>query len=172
MKKILALALALVLAFALAIPAFAAEETANVIGSAPADGALSGDSEGSVVTYNVAGSYIVSVPVGISADAGAEDAQLKISGLMLFYDTQLTVSITYDGELSVTDATEADNISYKLQFKAEGENYTDITKDVAFVTVEAGNNAEVTKNIKAVLLDSPIYAGVYTENVTFNVSIS
>ena len=162
MKKIIALALVLVFTIALAVPAFAADIT----GVDSNDALSNGTNNEAKVTYDVAGSYTVSVPATLVADGAAQE--VSAANVVLYRNTQLVVTVTYSGFLKV-DGDAATNLAYTIN-KAGGAVITSATD--AIFSITAGGSKTATQNIEAKINGIPGFAGNYTDSITFNVTIS
>ena len=164
MKKIIALALVLVFALALAIPTFAVD------GTIAEDKTITGGTPQSTnVTYNVSGSYTLSVPATLTANA-AETENVEISNVLLYKDTTLKVTVEYS-TMQIQDL-DASAVAFVLK---DGSDAT-INSGTVLFTYTAGGQTKAasaaSKAIKATVDESAMkYAGVYSGAVTFTVTV-
>ena len=161
MKKIIALALVLVFTIALAVPAFA--ENISLSGSDNGT-SLSGASNNTAkVTYNVDGAYTVSVPATLVANGDSQE--VSATGVMLYKGTKLTVTVTYD-TLKV-DEDEGTSLDYDIK---KGDAVIDKNGGEIF-SIEAGGETTKAQAIQAKVTGTAIFAGDYTDTITFAVVI-
>lgn len=122
------------------------------------------EKEVTTVEHTVDGSYAITIPDYIEADA--EDLPLTISNAVIPYDNTLSVSVEYDGHLKLIE-TESIQLSYRL-YADDSEIKTGDT----VLSIKAGTPDETTStNIGAKLVDQPKYAGIYTSTARFNVEV-
>ena len=165
MKKIISVTLALALLLSLTLPALAIDATVT----------SSGGTGISTLTYTVAQSFTVTIPESTAINAATKTGTGTVTvaaGTLIDYGNQLTVTITA--------ATNYDAANSKFRMKNGGnDNYieytikkgsTDVVKDTAFLTVLAGTvdetSAELTYTAAA-----PTISGIYTDTLTFTVSV-
>ena len=165
MKKALSLALALVFVFALAIPAFAAESVVTPDGA----GAFADKSGATTVTYNVAGTYTISIPADFSLnEAGAGTADISVSNVLIPVDKKLTVELAtanYDNGNYLVNNTS--KIPYTIK---NGEAV--IAQNTPFITVAAGTKAGATVSLDfAATVAAATLMGAHTDIITFTAKV-
>ncbi len=118
----------------------------------------------------IAGTYKVTIPdyieaVGMGKTPVMQDITVK--EVMIPYNSELSVGITYDGALKLKDNSDV-TIGYKVV--ADG---TDVTTGDTLLTIPAGTpDAVTTKAIGGILTEKPVYSGMYVNTATFVVSVS
>ena len=141
MKKILAITLAVLMLLALAVPAFAAEQEQVFTEGTDAEGSDVLPQEGDIkVTYGVAQSYIVTIPVDVGF---AEDEQgaiedidrtLSVTDVKIKGNEQITVAIDslYDYKLVDTNQKSVD-VTYTVSPKSYTGDVVETTTGTAIV---------------------------------------
>lgn len=118
----------------------------------------------------VAGSYKVTIPDYIeAAEMGKTPVMqdITVKDVMIPYNSELSVGITYDGALKLKDDSEV-TIGYKIV--ADG---ADVTTGDTLLTIPAGTpDAVTTAAIGGILTEKPVYSGMYVNTATFVVSVS
>ena len=147
MKKFIALVIAIVMMAAIAVPAFAVNET-------------TGDT---VVTYTTEDSYTVTIPATLAFD-GTENLSIVAN-----YANDVTITVTVDDEeaflLSGNEAT------YAYVLKVDGTAVE--AGDTVAQTTEAQGTATVALTCAwAEDVTAPEQAGTYTDTLTFNVAVA
>ena len=120
MKKFIALAIAVVMLAALAVPAFAANET-------------SGTTE---VTYTVGSTYTVDIPATVAV---GETVTVKLSAVNILEDQKVTVTASTDGKFNGT-------IEGAFEIAQTGTELVD-TDDTVTVAVTAGDGLPTAAGI-------------------------
>ncbi|MDE5995080.1 MAG: hypothetical protein K2G60_06170 [Oscillospiraceae bacterium] len=180
MKKIISIILAIVMMMAIAIPTFAAEKTLDQ--DHTSNTATAYYQAGKVVDDNntedptddtVQGTWSVTIPTYINVakkDSVPTEYSVVAKDVLIPYDTNLTVAVDYDAlELS------GNTLAYKMQADPQSSNGTlaDITTGATILTAAAGNpTAVTTSQIGAVLTAKPVYSGIWTDTVTFTVTVA
>lgn len=123
----------------------------------------------------VAGTYTVSIPDVINAAAVDEEPtvyNVTAKDVLIAYNTNLTVDVTYQSDLKLTDNTAA-TVGYELQANPQSAgSLAAVSSGDTLLTVPAGTPEQTTTTqVAAVLTDSPAYSGVYTNAVTFSISV-
>ncbi len=176
MKKFISIFLCVVSIFAMAVPSFAAtlNET-NTSGSMIADykAGYTSDDKGTEdpTDDDVVGSYTVTIPEYIVVTEAGQDIQnqvVKINDAMLLYDTIMYISVTY-----TSLKCGRQSIAYKMQRAEDGSNYyIDVASGSNIIEVRAGNpTTERRMKLSAVLTESAVFAGNYTDTVVFNITV-
>ncbi|MDE5994261.1 MAG: hypothetical protein K2G60_01975, partial [Oscillospiraceae bacterium] len=89
------------------------------------------------------------------------------SKVMLLPNETLSVSCEYSGKLLLRE-----NASTTLDYKMQN-NSTDFNSGATVLTCSAGTpDAVFSTAIGSILTAAPIFAGVYTDTVTFNCSVA
>ena len=123
----------------------------------------------------VAGTYTVSIPDVINAAAVDEEPtvyNVTAKDVLIAYNTNLTVDVTYQSDLKLTDNTAA-TVGYELKANPQSAgSLAAVSSGDTILTVPAGTPEQTTTTqVAAVLTDSPAYSGVYTNTVTFSISV-
>ncbi|MCR4594411.1 MAG: hypothetical protein K5761_05095 [Clostridiales bacterium] len=176
MKKILSLILAVICIFSISIPVFAAtvderHTSGNMIADYKAGYTTDDKGTEDPTDDDVESSYDISIPEYIVVTAQNEDRTVQtveITNAMLEYDTILYLSLSYSS-LKCGRQT----LGYKFQRADDGsQNFVDVQSGSNIIEVRAGSpNAVSHMNLSAVLTQSPIFAGNYTDTVTFNATV-
>lgn len=172
MKKILTAFILVMALFVTSIPAFASE-------------ADTGDTTvyhkiGQIVNVNdpddptddeIAGTYTVSIPAYIEAapkdQTPADEQDVRASDVLIPYGTQLLVKMEFDGRLRLKNNRDV-TVGYKMQI-----NGYDAVSGSSVLSVPAGNPDEISSAfIGSALTETPAYSGIYTDTVTFVMSVS
>ena len=116
------------------------------------------------VQYTVNGSYTISIPDYIEAET--EGSFVEISNVLIPYDHKLTVTAEFDGLLRLKDATHI-TLPYSLLAEEKECRNGDI------ILWQTAGNLKKTSSVKlsAQVTESPLYAGLYTSTVMFNIGI-
>ena len=191
MKKVLSLALAFILAFALAIPAFAA--TLEEEGIAPkGDGdnflGTNNGNEQTVVTYNVAGSYTISIPASITinyskdniVDTGSDNT-IQATEVMLPHAKQLKVTVSGIGqngafELYANGDKNVDVVTFKITADTKNINPGDLSTPVLQMQKEGVRDTRGLWgygpiNLVLTANELPKYNETYTGYLTFTAQV-
>lgn len=118
----------------------------------------------------ISGTYKVTIPDYIEAaeiDKTPVAQNITVKEVMIPYNSNLSVGITYDGKLKLKDNSDV-TIGYKIV--ADG---ADVVTNDTILTVPAGTpDAVTTAAIGGILTEKPIYSGMYVNTATFVVSVS
>ena len=125
MKKFIALAIAVVMLAALAVPAFAANETSG----------------NTVVTYSVGETYTVNVPATLELNETTKTGTLtvKLTAVNILDGKQVTVTATTDGKLG--DKEDAFEIEQTGTALVDLEDEVVVAVEVVDAPTAAGNHA-------------------------------
>lgn len=180
MKKTISIMLAVVMAMAVAIPTFAADKTLDQ--DHTSNTATAYYQAGNVIDKNgtedptddvVQGTWNVTIPTYIEVaekDGIPTEYDVVAKNVLIPYETNLTVKVDYDAlELS------GNTLAYKMQADPQSGNgsLADVTTGATILTAAAGEpNAVTTSQIGAVLTAEPLYSGVWSDTVTFTVSVA
>lgn len=123
----------------------------------------------------VAGTYTVSIPDFIEAANTEEEPavyDVVAKDVLITYNTNLTVDVSYENTLKLTDNTVA-TVGYELQANPQtASTLAAVSSGDTILTVPAGNPEQATTTqVAAVLTQAPAYSGVYTNTVTFSISV-
>lgn len=124
----------------------------------------------------VSGTYTVSIPDFIEAADTEEEAavyDVVAKDVLIAFNTNLTVDVTYQNDLKLTDNATA-TVGYELQANPQSaSSLAAVSSGDTILTVPAGNPEQATTTqVAAVLTQAPAYSGVYTNTVTFTVSVA
>lgn len=118
----------------------------------------------------ISGTYKVAIPDYIEAaemDQIPVTQNITVKEVMIPYNSELSVGITYDGALKLKDNSDV-TIGYKIV--AAG---ADVTTGDTILTIPAGTpDAVTTTAIGGILTEKPVYSGMYVNTATFVVSVS
>lgn len=179
MKKLLSFLTAVAVVACCAVPAFAIDQntpsgSTKVVFKAgqTVDDSGTPDPSDDVV----AGTYTVSIPDVINAAAVDEEPtvyNVTAKDVLIAYNTNLTVDVTYQSDLKLTDNTAA-TVGYELQANPQSAgSLAAVSSGDTILTVPAGTPEQTTTTqVAAVLTQAPAYSGVYTNTVTFTVSVA
>ena len=145
MKKIIALVIAIVMMAAIAVPAFAANET-------------SGDT---TVTYTTANSYTVNIPGTLAFDGTAD------LSIIANYAEDVTITVSIADTVDFTLTGPGGDYEYVLKVAGEAVEAGD---DVAQTTEAQGTATVALTCAWAEGVTAPSQAGTYTDTITFNVA--
>ena len=147
MKKIIALVIAIVMMAAIAVPAFAENET-------------TGDT---VVTYTTEDSYTVTIPADLAFD-GTADLSIEAN-----YAEDVTITVTVDDEEAFLLSGNSATYAYVLKVGGVAVEAGDTVAE----TTEAQGTATVALTCAwADGVSAPEQAGTYTDTLTFNVAVA
>lgn len=177
MKKLISITLAIVMMMAISVPAFAAELSQNN----PTGAATAVYQAGEVTDDNgtddptddtVQGTYIVTIPefiVAAEKDGTPAEYDVTVKEVLIPYQTNLVVTVEYDVlELS------GNTLDYQMKADPQSEagELSYIASGDTVLTVAAGDpTAVTTTKIGAVLTVNPLFAGIYTDTVTFTAEV-
>lgn len=175
-KKIVSAAMALAIVMTMCLTAFAAPATLtneNKTGDATVyykEGKIIDPKTEDPTDDVVEGTYTVTVPEFIEAAAQGKTPvtqNVTATDVMLLPEETLSIDCEYSGKLLLRE-----NMSTTLDYKMQN-NSTDFNSGDVVLTCPAGTpDATFTTAIGSMLTASPIYAGVYTDTVTFNCSVA
>lgn len=179
-SKLIALALsaALLCSAALSVSALDVNQTSGdttvgyKAGTTISDNGTPDDPTDDVVT----GTYTVSIPDTILAgtpDSTPAEYDVTASDVLIPYGTSLKVSATYDDTLALTDNA-ATLLPYELQANPQSAgSMAAVTSGSTILTAAAGDPTTVTTSkVSAILTQPAVFAGVYTNHVTFDVTVA
>lgn len=179
MKKLLSFLTAVAVVTCCAVPTFAIDQS-SPSGSAKVvfKAGETVDDKGTPDPSDdeIAGTYTVSIPDFIEA-AGAEEEpviyDVVAKDVLIAYNTNLTVTVSYENTLKQTDNAAA-TVGYELQANPQSSSsLTAVSSGDTILTVPAGTPEQATTTqIAAILTAAPVYSGVYTNTVTFTVSVA
>ncbi len=177
MKKIVAIALAVLMLAAMAIPAFAADITAE-------------GSSTTTVEYKMEESYKVTIPGNVNLNIASGTAmtgteEIKATGVKLEGGDTLTVTVTSangsNGYELKDKADKSDNVPYTVQYTKDSTTYTlKNTPSAANETnvvleVQTTADDELTGAVGSTTLNfstnGTAQVGVYNDTLTFTVKI-
>ena len=176
MKKILALVLAIIMMAAIAVPAFAAATTQQVV-----DANNASNTEDVKVTYGVTQSYIVVIPIDVNFEE-AEDGtiashtrDLTAKDVRIAGNEYLTVAIdSLNGWKMKDAAAKSSAVSYTVKVDAATDPLAD--NGVALSLDRPEGNQGVVGATKTVVLTfataGTAQEGTYEDKLTFNVAIN
>lgn len=174
MKKLIAILTLMILLCTSAIPTFAAELTQdNPTGTATVYykiGDVTDDKGNNDPTDDeIAGTYKITIPDYIEAASSENTPVTKdvtAAEVLIPYNTTLKIYVEYEGKLKLKD-NQSVSIGYDLQ-----ANSVKVNTGNTILSVPAGTPTAVTTTpIGAKLTESPVYSGVYSNTVTFTVTI-
>lgn len=118
----------------------------------------------------VSGTYKVTIPDYIEAtpmNKAPVTQNITAKEVLIPYNTTLSIDITYDDELKLRANNDV-TIGYGIQVDG-----SDINTGDTILTVDAGNPTGVTTIvIGGILIEAPIYSGMYANTVNFVVSVA
>lgn len=155
-KRIITLALALLLAVTVAAPALAADTT---IGAG-------GGTGNTTMTYSVTSTYSVTIPEAVTLATATKTGTLTVSvaaNAFIDYGKSIKIKLTTcDFELTNND----DDLTYTIK---DGDD--PIALNAVVLTHSAGTLTASSKALSLAVTDSAKYAGSYTDQITFTVSV-
>lgn len=178
MKKLLSFLIAVAVTACCAVPTFALDQD-NTEGSAKVvykAGETIDDKETPDPSDDVVvGTYTVKIPDFIEAadkDADPTVYDVTAENVLIAYNTNLNVAVTYQNDLKLTDNT-ATTVGYELKANPQSAgSLAAVSSGDTILTVPAGNPEQATTTqVAAVLTQAPAYSGVYTNTVTFSVTV-
>lgn len=120
--------------------------------------------ETSTVQYTSDGNYTITIPDYIEADT--EGVIVEMSDVLLPYDHELSITVEFDNLLHLKDASSI-TIPYKIL--ADEKEYQ---SGDTILRQNAGNPQKSTSvKLAAQVTESPLYSGIYTSTVVFNIGI-
>lgn len=122
----------------------------------------------------VGGTYIVTIPAYIEAaatDGTPAEYDVTAKDVLIPYGTALKVAVDFENNLKLEDDNSV-TVGYDLQARQGSGFLASINTGAAILAVDAGNPDTITtSSIAAVLTDTPVYAGTYTNTATFNITV-
>ncbi len=176
LKKLIAVAMALVMCLSITVIGASAATLTNehltdngkvwYIAGNPLDNKGTEDPDDDVVE----GTYTVTIPEYIKSapmDGTPETQEVVATEVLLLPEEVLSISCKYSGELTLREDNDV-----KLGYKMQNEGVDFATGDVV-LTAEAGDpTATYDTSIGSILTAAPLFAGVYTDTVTFTSSVA
>ena len=122
----------------------------------------------------VGGTYLVTIPAFIeAADVNGTPTEYDVTAkdVLIPYGTSLKISVDFENNLKLEDDNSV-TVGYDLQARQGSGFLASINTGAAILAVDAGNPDTITtSSISAVLTDTPVYAGTYTNTATFNITV-
>lgn len=165
MKKLLSIALTLALALSFSVTAFAEDHTVTEKDNLPI-------TKDTTVNFTVEPTYTVTIPstVVLTKDAESgdyeQDAEIIASAGVRLLEGQ-TIQITLDSDFKLT--TDAEAATYELPYTVTVDNEEIDAENKVVATFDTSTVAQ--KETLHFSAENPEYAGNYSDNVIFNISI-
>ena len=122
----------------------------------------------------VGGTYLVTIPAFIEAarvDGTPAEYDVTAKNVLIPYGTSLKVAVDFENNLKLADDSSV-TVGYDMQAKQDAGSLASVNSGATILTVAAGNpDAVTTSQIAAVLTDTPVYSGAYTNTATFSVTV-
>ena len=178
MKKIIALVVALVMMAAMAVPAFAAEFTDDVVNNAG----------GTTITYGATQAYTVTVPANFTLAANTDTtATLSVSNYMISATKVLKISVDSENKDTVkntwqlvevlqegaSELTGAANVPYTI--KVGGESIVPNSAVVLTLKTANGQNGADGEQVDSILTFNTAgtsQVAKFQDTITFSVAIT